>query len=150
MALEFTNPDDLKQKTYYLAGKMSGLAQFNIPEFYRVAAELRALGHKIVNPAERDSPEVRDAALRSLTGAKSDLPKSESWGSIMGRDVELVIEEVDGLIVFSNWTESLGARIEVATAHIVGKPVKLLFVDRGGKVQIRDLEVVAIEEGIIG
>lgn len=149
MALEFTNPDDLKQKTYYLAGKMSGLPQFNVPKFYEVAQKLRLAGYKIINPAEKDSEAVRNAALRSLDGNKRDLPKEESWGTIMGRDVELVIDEVDGVVVFDNWTDSPGARIEVFVAYLLEKPVLRLTESRDGSITLETLTLEQQENGVL-
>lgn len=42
----------MKKKTTYLAGPMTGLPDLNFPTFHARAAELRALGHEVVNPAE--------------------------------------------------------------------------------------------------
>ena len=36
----------------YIAGPMSGIENSNFPAFHAAAAELRALGHEVVNPAE--------------------------------------------------------------------------------------------------
>jgi len=57
---------------YYLAGPMTGLPQFNFPEFDRVAASLRSDGLNIISPAELDDSETRDAALSSPDGSPED------------------------------------------------------------------------------
>ena len=150
MTLKFTNPDDLKQKTYYLAGKMSGLPQFNIPEFFRVASELRKQGHKIVNPAELDTEECRLACLRSLTGDKEDLPKAETWGEIMGRDITSVIDDVDGVALFENWVDSPGARLECYTAYLLGKEIRIVRIARDGSVRLDELSnYIDLEQGLL-
>ena len=43
------------KKTIYVSGPMSGLPDLNFPAFHAAAAELRALGHTVVNPAEKQS-----------------------------------------------------------------------------------------------
>lgn len=149
MSLKFTNPEDLKQKYYYLAGKMSGLPQFNVPKFFEVAMKLRNQGMKILNPAELDSEECRSAALRSLEGRKEDLPKSETWGQIMGRDITAVIDEVDGVVVFSNWLDSPGARLEVYAAYLLHKPVLVIVESRDGEIITRPLTDEEIEDGVL-
>ena len=40
----------------YLAGPMSGLPELNYPAFHAKAAELRAAGHHVENPAENPAP----------------------------------------------------------------------------------------------
>lgn len=149
MSLKFTNPDDLKQKTYYLAGKMSGIPQFNVPEFFRVAALLRQQGYKVINPAELDSEQCRLAALRSLTGEKTDLPKDETWGEIMGRDITSVIDDVDGVALFENWVDSPGARLECFTAYLLGKQIRIVRIEKDGSVRLDELNNSEVEEGLL-
>ena len=43
-------------KRIYIAGPMSGLPDFNYPAFNAKAAELRALGFHVENPAENPAP----------------------------------------------------------------------------------------------
>lgn len=151
MSLEFKNPDDLRQKTYYLAGKMSGIPQFNVPEFFRVAAVLRQQGHRVINPAELDEEHVRLAALRSLRGDVVDLPGGMTgWAEIMGRDIAAVLdEEVDAVAVFDNWPASKGAKMEVYAAYVTGKPVVRIAINRGGDIDLRPISVDDIERGLL-
>lgn len=40
----------------YLCGPMTGLPEYNYPAFHAAAAELRAQGWRVVNPAENAEP----------------------------------------------------------------------------------------------
>jgi hypothetical protein len=112
----------------YLAGPMSGIPQFNFPEFARVATKLRELGYEIINPAEQDSPAVQAAAIKSEHGDWADLPKDETWGSILAKDVIIIADPtLDGIIAIPGWERSKGARLEAFIALLTGKKHLLLW-----------------------
>ena len=46
----------------YLAGPMAGYKDHNFPAFNAKAAELRALGHEVFNPAEIEPEEYKKIA----------------------------------------------------------------------------------------
>ncbi|MDE2106445.1 MAG: DUF4406 domain-containing protein [Patescibacteria group bacterium] len=102
-------------KRFYLCGPMSGIPQFNIPMFDRIAARCRAFYEdEIVSPAELDDPETRKAALASPDGAPgSGSANGQTWGDFLARDVKLVADTIDGIIVLPGWERSRGARLEV-------------------------------------
>jgi hypothetical protein len=110
---------------YYLAGPMTGYPQFNFPMFDRVASELRLRGLAIVSPAEMDSEAVRAAALASSDGKlqPGDKIADETWGEILARDVRVVADEIEAVIVLPDWHRSRGARLEVFVALLCSKPV---------------------------
>jgi hypothetical protein len=110
----------------YIAGPMTGIPHFNIPAFDAAAAGLRALGHEVINPAEEDSPEVRAAALASSTGSLEDLVSTgETWGDMLARDVKIIADGVDGVVLLPGWQNSRGARLELFTAHTCGRRTDL-------------------------
>lgn len=110
--------------TLYVAGPMSGLPQFNYPAFDAAAAVLRDSGYTVISPAEMDSPQVRAASLASTTGSFADLAETdETWGDFLSRDVKLVADRVDGVVLLDNWHRSRGARLEAFVCLNVGKPV---------------------------
>lgn len=110
----------------YLAGPMTSIPQFNIPEFDRVANELRALGFDIVSPAELDDEETRRISLASPDGALATLEThNKTWGDFLARDVKLLADEgIQGVVVLPGWERSRGARLETFVAsRMVGLPI---------------------------
>lgn len=101
-------------KSYYLAGPMSGIPQFNFPAFYGAAAHLRALGYDIVSPAELDDAETAATALASKDGHPETAKRT--WGDFLSRDVKIVADRVAGIIFLPNWQQSRGAKLEAFTA----------------------------------
>lgn len=107
----------------YICGPMSGLPQFNIPLFDTTAAELREENFEVVSPAELDSPEMRAFAIASPDGQMPADGKiaGESWGDVLARDVRLIHNEIDGIVVLPGWHKSRGARLECFVGLLTGK-----------------------------
>jgi hypothetical protein len=94
---------------------MTGLPQFNIPNFERVTAALRSLGHEVISPAEEDSPEVQVAGRASPDGSFDADGKlaGETWGDMLARDVKIIADhKVDAIFLMEGWERSRGARLE--------------------------------------
>lgn len=109
---------------WYLAGPMTGIPQFNFPLFESEATRLRAAGYDIVSPHELDSPAVQAAAWASPDGSLgSGTIAGETWGDILARDVKVVADQVDGILVLPGWVNSRGARLETFVAHLCKKPI---------------------------
>lgn len=77
----------------YLAGPMSGLPESNYPAFHAAAAELRAAGYEVLNPAE------------------TDLPSDTPWIVFMAAGISQ-LATCDGIALLPGWQESKGARFE--------------------------------------
>lgn len=87
----------------YLAGPMTGLPDYNRPAFNAMAAQLRAAGYFVVNPAE------------------NGLPADSAWIDHMRRDIELMmVNQCDGLALLPSWGVSKGANIEFELARALG------------------------------
>ena len=108
----------------YVAGPMSGIPQFNYPAFIAAADKLRAAGHEVINPAEMDDPETKAEAMASEDGVLvGGTCNGETWGDFLARDVKIVADDVDGVVVLDNWFTSRGARLEAFIAVNCQKPV---------------------------
>lgn len=88
-------------KRIYISGPMTGLPEFNIPAFAAKAAELRALGHHVTNPAE------------------NGLHAGASWSEHMRADIRDMMD-CDTLHLLPGWRASKGARLEVKIAAALG------------------------------
>jgi hypothetical protein len=111
-----------KCSTYYLAGPMTGYPQFNFPAFEQAAWELRTVGHKIISPHELDTPEVQAEAKKSMDGKLDSEGKiaGMTWADILSKDVKVVADHTDGVVVLPGWDKSKGATLEVFVAITVG------------------------------
>ena len=79
----------------YIAGPMTGIEDYNFPEFNRVAGELAKQGHEIYNPAT------------SFSG-RQDLP----YDMYLRHALQLVTM-VEGIVLLEGWSNSRGALTEV-------------------------------------
>ena len=96
----------------YLAGPMTGYPEFNFPAFDEAAAELRAAGYEVINPAEVDR------AL-GFDPRSEDEYTDENYHAAMRRDIPLVMK-ADGVALLPGWRASRGANIEHDVARAIG------------------------------
>lgn len=88
-------------KRVYIAGPMTGLPEFNYPAFNAAAAELRAAGYHVENPAE--NPE----------------PASGTWAAYMRMAIAQLVT-CDAIYLLPGWAKSRGAKVEVELAQTLG------------------------------
>ena len=91
------------QNRVYLAGPMSGIADFNYPEFNRAAEQLRAKGFVVENPAENPPPECN------------------SWAGYMRLALRQMLT-CDVVVFLPNWQQSKGAMLESEVARQLAMP----------------------------
>ena len=99
----------------YLMGPMAGLPDFNFPAFNKKAAELRALGHHVFNPAEVE-PEMY--AKIASEAKKADFHNS-GYRNTLGNELKWICENAEGVYALRNWEHSYGAGAEFAAAKAV-------------------------------
>ncbi|QXE10700.1 DUF4406 domain-containing protein [Pseudomonas sp. AN-B15] len=88
----------------YLAGPMTGFEDFNFPAFNAMAAQLRARGYVVENPAEHGVVEGAD------------------WADYMAYDLTR-LGLCGQIAVLPGWENSKGARLEVHIARELGMKV---------------------------
>lgn len=118
----------------YLAGPMTGIPKFNIPEFDETTSLLRSMGHEVVSPAELDGASVRAHLLRSSTGSHADYPANMGWSEYLTRDIDVLMNNgIEAVVVLPGWQDSKGARLETFVAKgIIGMDVLRVKHDPNG------------------
>lgn len=90
----------------YVAGPMTGLPEWNHPAFNAAAAELRAAGHEVVNPAE----------MGEKYGTADEINADPQ------KLADLILEELDAIAtcdaiyLLPGWEKSPGTRRELEVA----------------------------------
>ena len=84
----------------YLCGPCAGLPD-NRPAFHAMAAELRAAGYEVENPAENDPPACG------------------TWAGWMRLGIAQLMK-CDGIFLLADWHKSKGAKIERNLAAALG------------------------------
>ena len=117
-------------RNIYLAGKMSGLPEFNFPAFNAATERLRAQGHHVFNPAERDI--IRhggvDISKGNVTGSQEQARKEHSFSleDALLEDLTFIIKGDENgpcttIALLPGWEYSGGAFLEFVTAKHFNK-----------------------------
>lgn len=89
----------------YIAGPMTGISDYNYPQFHAVAAKLRDAGFEVECPAE------------------NDLEPGLDWHVYLRHAIKRLLD-CDAVATLPAWERSKGARLEVMIAERLGMPVK--------------------------
>lgn len=106
----------------YVAGPMRGYPEFNFPAFHQATAALRAQGHIVFNPAEKDE-EVHGTEFSKQfpSGSLEDATsKGFSLRRALGDDLAWICAEATAIYLLPGWRQSKGACAEHATAIALG------------------------------
>lgn len=101
----------------YLAGPMRGKPQFNFPAFDAAAARLRAQGHTVFSPAERDRQDGFNPSPET-TGHE----EVHDMSYYMAIDLPEVCK-AQGIALLPGWEDSEGSRIEVTVGVALRKQI---------------------------
>jgi len=90
--------------TIYLSGPMTGIPEYNAPEFARFAAMYRANGFRVLSPPELDA----------------DGPKDDTYENYLKRDLRLFLDgDVSRIYMLPGWERSRGANLERHVAEML-------------------------------
>ena len=107
----------------YLAGPMRGRPEFNFPAFYAAADKLRADGHSVFSPAERDNARHgRDISKGNATGDMVQAVRDHGFDirEALADDTAFICREADAIALMPGWRDSKGATAEHALAVSLG------------------------------
>lgn len=114
----------------YLAGPMRGYPEFNFPAFHAAAAKLRAEGHTVFSPAERDIERHGgvDISKGNTTGDEQKAAREHGFNLrvALAEDMAWICSEADAIALLPGWAHSKGAVAEYSTARALGLEVILL------------------------
>ena len=122
---------DASPKRIYLAGPMRGIPQFNFPRFNAVAKALRANGHEVFNPAEKDNERHgTDISAGNNEGSveKAKATHGFSLRDALAMDLDYICHKATTLALLPGWEKSDGAQAEWRTAiALKGEGVDIIY-----------------------
>lgn len=107
----------------YLAGPMRGIPEFNFPAFHAAAADLRAVGHFVFSPAEKDNERHGvDISKGNAAGCENLATQEHGFNlrEALGADLAWICAEADAVALLPGWQSSKGANAERAAAITLG------------------------------
>jgi hypothetical protein len=113
----------------YLAGPMRGYPEFNFPAFHAAAAQLRAEGHEVFSPAERDTERHgTDISKGNTSGSVEEAVKSHGFSLrvALGEDLDWICKHAEGIALLPGWEASAGANAEWATSKALSLHIRYL------------------------
>ena len=99
----------MKKTVLYLSGAMTGKPDLNFPAFHAAAADLRARGFDVINPAELDAADTSPM----------------TWEQYLRRDIRHLMG-ADRIALLPGWEHSRGAKLELHIATALGMSAMFL------------------------
>ncbi|MCK1479341.1 DUF4406 domain-containing protein [Bradyrhizobium sp. 197] len=113
----------------YVAGPMRGIPEFNFPAFNAAADKLRAEGHLVFNPAEKDNERHgTDISKGNANGCEETAAKEHGFNlrEALGVDLGWICAEGEAVALLPGWENSKGAKAEKAAADALGLEIIIL------------------------
>ena len=106
----------------YLAGPMRHIPLFNFPAFFDAEARLKQRGHKVFNPARRDTRKHGTKFFSSnKTGSiKKAANQGFSLRKALADDTAYICLKADAIAMLPGWKNSKGATAERALGIALG------------------------------
>jgi len=98
---------------------MRGIAEFNFPAFHAATAQLRAEGHVVFNPAERDEQHHGKDLVKGTTGDLKEIPQF-SLRDALKADTSWICDHGEAIYLLPGWEKSKGATAERALGIALG------------------------------
>jgi len=108
---------------------MRGYKEFNFPAFHEAAAKLRAQGHIVFSPAEKDIERHGvDISKGNTTGSEEHAAKEHGFNLriALKEDLDWICEHAEGVALLPGWENSRGATAERATGLALGLEIIIL------------------------
>lgn len=102
---------------------MRGRPNFNFPAFNEATAWLRARGHEVFNPAERDVKLHGRDAFRVADGDEGKV-EGFSLRDALHDDTAWITKNADAIALLPGWQDSKGANAEAALGFALGLRVE--------------------------
>ena len=111
-------------KSIYLAGPMRGIPEFNFPAFNAAAAKLRAEGHFVFNPAEKDIERHGGVDISKGNIAGDEKVAASNHGFSLEQAIcdDLTFIAIGGctaIALLPGWEHSAGACVEFDLAKFL-------------------------------
>ena len=116
----------------YVAGPMRGIPEFNFPAFNTAAAKLRANGHFVFNPAERDNERHGTDISKGNANGDEDVAAKEHGFDIrvaLAEDSNWICREAEAIALLPGWDNSKGATAELSLGRALGLKVMLININ---------------------
>lgn len=110
--------------TMYVAGKMTGVRLYNFPAFDAAKSRWAALGYSVTTPADITRAVWREAHGREFDPACDACEYGDALlCEMFARDTAAACR-ADVIALLPDYPTSKGARIEIAIARQLGKPLR--------------------------
>jgi hypothetical protein len=113
----------------YVAGPMRGIPEFNFPAFHAASDKLRAEGHFVFSPAEKDNERHgTDISKGNANGCEEAAAKEHGFNlrEALGVDLGWICAEAEAIALLPGWENSKGAKAEKAAAEALGLEIIIL------------------------